>query len=131
MRRLLKETVAPTLRARGFKGSFPHFTRTRASHLDLLTFQFSQFGPHLYVEIASCGPEGAVARDGTIIVPKEKVRTYDIGLHRRRRIGPRPWIDFNGISDCQDASEYTALIRQTIDQEGEAWWQEPTSLLAT
>jgi hypothetical protein len=131
MRQLLKDEVAPTLRARGFKGTFPHFTRAGTTRLDLLTFQFSQFGPSLYIEIASCDPEGLTATDGAILVPKGKVRTYDLGLGRRCRIGPKPWLDFTGISNCQDPSKFASLIRETIEREGEPWWQEPKSPFAT
>ena len=129
MRRLLKEIVVPALRARGFKGSLPHFTRAHPTRLDLLSFQFSQFGPNLYIEVASCGPNGHTAPNGQF-TPKGKVRTYHIGEHRRR-IGPQPSLDFEGVSESPDAAKFAAVITEAIERQGETWWKEPTSRLAT
>ena len=44
MDRVLKATVIPELRARGFQGSFPHFRRLRPDRIDLLAFQFYRSG---------------------------------------------------------------------------------------
>ena len=129
MRRLLKNVVVPELRARGFKGAFPHFTRALETRLDLLSFQFSQFGPNLYIEVASCDPGGYTAPDGTL-TPRSKVRTYHVGDYRRR-IGPLPYLDFEGISKSKHAARWAAVVSEAIEHQGEAWWKEPTSMLAT
>jgi hypothetical protein len=129
MRRLLKEKVVPELRALGFKGCFPHFRRVLPTRIDLLSFQFSQFGPNLYIEIGSCGPDGHTAPDGTF-TPKGEVRTYDVGRYRRR-IGPLPSLDFEGISESRDSANLVATIADAIRRDGEPWWKEPTSLVAT
>ena len=57
MDRVLKATVIPELRARGFQGSLPHFRRRRPDRIDLLTFQFDRSGGRFVVELAQCGPE--------------------------------------------------------------------------
>ena len=124
MRRLLKGAVVPGLRARGFKGSFPHFSRAHATRLDLLSFQFSQFGPDLYIEVARCAPDGYTKPDGTL-VPKNRVRTYHVGRYRRR-IGPMPALSFEGIADSRDAARLAAVISQAIELQGEVWWKAPT-----
>jgi hypothetical protein len=129
MRRLLKDVVVPVLRGRGFKGTFPHFTRALPTRLDLLSFQFSQFGPNLYIEVASCAPDGYTAHDGTII-PSAKVRTHHVGKYRRR-IGPQPSLDFEGISESQNSAKFATLITEAIERQGETWWEKPTSILAT
>lgn len=54
MNEALKEIVVPILREKGFKGSFPHFRRVSGKYLDLLTFQFSQWGGQFVVEIGKC-----------------------------------------------------------------------------
>src|SRR5258705_11517156 len=75
MRSALRDTVVPELRARGFKGSFPHFSRRNPERIDLLTFQFSQFGPNLYIEVGSCPPAGVTGPAGSR-VPPTKVRVH-------------------------------------------------------
>jgi hypothetical protein len=82
MRRALREHVVPNLRARGFRGSFPHFSRVKSDRIDLLTFQFSIYGPTLYVEIATCGPDGVVYTTGEKIEP-HAVRVRHTGTRRR------------------------------------------------
>lgn len=129
MRRLLKDIVVPNLRARGFKGSFPHFTRSHPTRLDLLSFQFSQFGPDLYIDVASCGPNGHTAPNGQF-TPKGKVRTYHVGTFRRR-IGPQPSLDFSGLSESHESAKYAAIVTDAIQQKGEPWWDQPTSIVAT
>jgi len=127
VRHALKNAVVPVLRTRGFKGSFPHFSRTRADRLDLLTFQFSQFGPDLYVEIASCGPNGVTLNDGSVI-PPGKVRTYHAGL-LRRRIGPQPALDFASVDSPDAANEFVEQVMSAIEREGEPWWMAPKGIL--
>jgi hypothetical protein len=54
----LKEYVLPVLKARGYKGSFPHFRRPTDFAIHLLNFQFDKWGGGFVVEIASCPVEG-------------------------------------------------------------------------
>lgn len=124
LRRAMKLQVVPSLRARGFKGSFPHFFRPRGDRIDLLMFQFSQWGPDLYIEVASC-PSGGDAS----LVPS-KLRVFHISRHRAR-IGPMPSLDFSGIGDLGRADGILSAINSAISEEGEKWWQNPTSLAPT
>lgn len=126
-RRVLKSAVAPLLRKRGFKGSFPHFTRMRPDHIDLLSFQFSQFGPDLYIEIASCSPDGAKQTDGAIVSPT-KLRTYHAGL-MRRRIGPQPALAFLGVEESTAANYFVTQVMTAIEREGEPWWSAPKPIV--
>jgi len=127
MRKAIRETVVPSLRAIGFKGSFPHFSRPTATRIDLLTFQFSQFGPDLYIEVASCPPEGVVGPGGSTI-PPDKVRTHHVGL-LRRRIGPQPSLDFGDITDAANGRPLAERVAAAIAGEGEPWWANPQSNL--
>ena len=79
----LKRIVVPGLRRQGFKGSQPHFRRPRDGHVDLLSFQFSQWGGRFCVEAARCRPEGI---DGPgDHVPAAKAKAWD--LPTRHRVG--------------------------------------------
>jgi hypothetical protein len=129
MRSALKDVVVPALRERGFRGSFPHYARIREHRIDLLSFQFSQFGPNLYIEIGSCPAAGAEQADGTRI-PPAKVRTYHAGLYRRR-IGPSPSLDFEGVKEPEDAKPLAAEVLHAINTEGETWWLSPTPIVPT
>jgi hypothetical protein len=53
----LKQLFVPTLRERGFKGSFPHFRLPLKDHIDLLTVQFNKWGGGFVIEISHCAPE--------------------------------------------------------------------------
>lgn len=125
-RRVLKNNVVPALRERGFAGSFPHFSRRREDRIDLLSFQFSNFGPDLYIEIASGTPDGARLSDGTVISPT-KMRTYHAGLFRRR-IGSQPALDFSGVEDPGAATHFVNKVMTAIDLQGEPWWLAPTPI---
>jgi hypothetical protein len=122
MRRALKEIVVPELRARGFRGSLPHMYRIQPNRIDLLSFQFSQFGPDLYIEVGSCPPSGAPAEIG-------KVRIHHAGLFRRR-IGPQPSLDFGGISQSGGDRLLASQVLRAISLQGESWWEAPKSAVA-
>jgi hypothetical protein len=126
-RRVLKSTVIPALRERGFTGSFPHFSRRHEERIDLLSFQFSQFGPDLYIEIASGKPHGAKLSDGSVI-SSAKMRTYHAGL-MRRRIGPQPALAFADVEDPAAASHFIRQVMTAIEQEGEPWWSAPSPIV--
>ena len=126
-RRVLKNNVVPALRKRGFAGSFPHFSRRREDRIDLLSFQFSKFGPDLYIEIASGTPDGARLADGSVI-SSTKMHTYHAGLFRRR-IGPQPALDFSGVEDPVAATHFVNQVITAIDHQGEPWWSAPTPMV--
>src|SRR5918993_4807214 len=56
--RALREVFVPSLRAKGFKGTFPHFRRVLPDRVDYLTVQFYSSGGSFVVEIATAGPDG-------------------------------------------------------------------------
>jgi hypothetical protein len=117
MRQALKEVAVPKLRERGFRGSFPHFSRVTNARADLLTFQFSQYGPQLYIEIASCLVKES---DGP-----SKLRTYHAGLYRRR-VGPLPSLDFEGIATAEEGRPFARVALGAIESQAESWWAAPT-----
>ena len=65
----LKAKVVPILRQKGFKGTYPHFRRITEKKIDILAFQFSQWGPQFYVEIAVAPSNGVNLLDGKHIPP--------------------------------------------------------------
>lgn len=125
MRRAMKQLLSPRLRELGFKGSFPHFYRPRTDKTDLLSFQFSQFSPALYIVIASCGARGAHQPDGSVI-PVSQARTYNIAPPMQRRIGPQPSINFSHVASLKDAVSILDVVTNALSSQGDPWWNEPT-----
>ncbi|MGG3625537.1 DUF4304 domain-containing protein [Bacillus gobiensis] len=117
----LKQIVIPTLRERGFKGSFPHFYRKLDNQTDLLMFQFSMWGGVLYVEISKCSPEGHTDVSGEFR-PPNKMRVYYVDdgfVWHRHRIGN----EVNGMFEFNEFN--TEEAAQTIFYaltEAEKWW---------
>jgi hypothetical protein len=79
----LKAEFVPALKARRFKGSFPHFRRIEPDRIDLLTVQFDKWGGKFVIEIAKCGPEGITTSWG-LHIPPNKVRAWDVNNSRPR-----------------------------------------------
>ncbi|GAB1764329.1 DUF4304 domain-containing protein [Priestia megaterium] len=114
----LRKNVIPTLRDRGFKGSFPHFYRKLENRVDLLMFQFSAWGGVLYVEISKCSQEGYIDVSETFYTPN-KVKVYNIDTAYRQRLGKEvgEMFEFN-----KDNTEVISLnVRESL-KEGEEWW---------
>jgi hypothetical protein len=88
MDRELKSSVVPRLREAGFSGSFPHFRRSRAEVIDLLTFQFDRNGGGFVVELARSSKDGLTTHWGKHI-PGNKVSAWDFHPSARHRIQPR------------------------------------------
>jgi hypothetical protein len=101
----LREVVLPVVRDMAFRGSFPHFRRTRDTQIDLLTFQFSSWGGSFVVEVAYCEPAGFTNYSG-VHTPPDKVRVRHIHPTQRLRLGSHPpdkvdhWFRFEPESDC-------------------------------
>ena len=97
----LKDMVIPQLKKRGFAGSFPHYRRFRNEQIDVLTFQFSQWGGKFVVEVAMCPPSGVVLSDGEKIAPS-KIKAHHI--FPRLRLGSSPpnqtdnWFDYESAT---------------------------------
>jgi hypothetical protein len=124
----LKEIVVPTLRDMGFRGSFPHFRRQRDEQLDLLTFQFSQWGGRFAVEISSCPATGYALHTGES-VSAERAHVHHQQPRSRLRLGVRPppnncdhWFQFEPDSPAvytDTALEVLPLLRG----QAEDYWQ--------
>ena len=126
----LKKQVVPVLRARGFKGSFPHFRRLTSTVIHLLTFQFDKWGGGFFVEIAGCPPEGATMYWGEH-VPPAKVNAWH--LNRRLRLGAPDektdgrWFRFDSKDGLWNDAAYEALASEVLpylDKQAEAWWTD-------
>jgi len=113
----LKSGAVVLLRELGFKGTYPHFRRSLAERLDTIGFQFSQWGPQLYVELGVADADGFTLLDGTRF-PAKTLKYYECPA--RKRIGENPF-DFE-----VQASELVAdRVRASIDAaqlEWEAMW---------
>ena len=119
----LKAALVPALRARGFKGSLPHFRRATDARIDLLTIQFDQHGGGFIVEISRCGPEGITTSWGKHI-PPNKVTAHDLHLYERHRLGS-PGRDVDGRWYRFDDGSPTDLIAHELVghlAEADEWW---------
>lgn len=125
---VLKEVVVPNLRAAGFRGSFPHLRRHLPDQLDLLTFQFSQFGGQFAVEIAYCPPDGYTEREGEFVRPSA-ARVHDLNPDSRLRLGVRPppnnrdhWFRFE-IDRPEEHLETATAVLALLESQAESWWR--------
>jgi Domain of unknown function (DUF4304) len=113
----IKGLIIPVLREKGFKGSYPHLRRPNNNKIDVIGFQFSQWGPQLYVEIGTCPASGMTFLDGSHY-PPEKIKYYQCG--KRIRIGDQPF-DFEN-NDCK---EITSKMLAALS-EADNWWEATT-----
>jgi hypothetical protein len=135
MDRALKDVFIPSLRERGFTGSYPHFRRRGAERIDYLSIQFSQSGGKFCVEIARSGPDGVTTgsfRDRPIA--KLNV-TY---FHNRHRLGSNPpagqsdhWYVFappsyGGATQGLSADEIARMVLADYDAQADAWLEDET-----
>src|SRR5438045_731430 len=119
----LKEKVVPVLRARGFKGSLPHFRRILGNRVDLLTVQFDRHGGGLVVEMSRCDPNGCTTAWGEHI-RAAKATAHDLHRDERHRLGsPRSGIDGRWCRFGQGSSGAAAAksVLRNIE-EAEKWW---------
>lgn len=129
MIRSLKEIVIPTLRSKGFRGSFPHFRRLSAGQLDLLSFQFNQYGGGFVVELSYCPAGGFVASWGKTI-PEKDVNVWYMHPNRRIRLGSTPgapdhWFRYDASPSPANVHERLAReVLTLIDSQAEPWWSE-------
>jgi hypothetical protein len=129
MVRALKARTIPVLRAADFKGSFPHFYRDRAGHVDLLTFQFSQSGGRFVVEIAYVTPSRENLPEFLYDTPTSKLKAYFTGdrlrlgregTYERWFIYDQPFAQYGEAAKSPDA--LALLAGHLIQTEGEDWW---------
>jgi hypothetical protein len=109
----LKTKVVPILRQKGFTGTYPHFRRITEKKIDVLAFQFSQWGPQFYVEIAVASSKGVTLLDGKHF-PPDIIKHNHCG--QRARIGDNPFDFENEQFDLVVDKVITSLT------EGEEWW---------
>jgi len=124
----LKEVVVPALRSAGFVGSFPHFRRQRADQLDLVTFQFSQWGGAFVVEVGYCPATGYVTPDGKSVSPGA-ARVHHQHHRHRLRLGVRPpphdsdhWFKFEPESPSVYRDAAVAVL-PLLRSQAEPWWR--------
>jgi hypothetical protein len=89
----LKRHLVPGLRAKDFKGSFPHFRRVQVPRVDYLTVQFNTSGGSFVVEAATSSGDGKPQGYGSEL-PVEKLNTHY--FRERFRLGSDPG---NGVTD--------------------------------
>src|SRR5688572_13783256 len=116
----LKEHVLPVLRARGFKGSFPHFRRVTANGIHLLTFQFDKSGGGFVVEAASCPIDGVTMQWGEQI-PPAKVTANHLG--KRLRLGTSSdqsdhWFRYERRAMLSFSDPYARAAREVLPYLG-------------
>ena len=114
MDEVLKSKVVPELRKMGFKGSLPHFKRTQNGLIQILGFQFSQWGPQFYICIAAAPAEGVTMLNGKHY-PGDKIKYYQ--CNAQSRIGQNPF-DFEKNDPGLVAEKVLASL-----PEGELWWR--------
>lgn len=125
----LKEHVVPVLKARGFKGSFPHFRRITDTGIHLLTFQFDKWGGGFVVEVAACSAQGVTMHWGEQIPPAKVTAQH---VSRRVRLGASDdqtdhWFrsDKRGLPSFSDPYERAAReILPYLDGQAETYWRE-------
>lgn len=133
MESALKAHLVPALRAKGFKGSFPHFRRAALPWVDYLTVQFNSAGGSFVVELATSGVDGKPAGYGSEL-PIEKLNVQY--FRERFRLGSNPaagqgdhWFVFGPkmyepTTAVQAAEFYTAVSKQVLaafEGAGEQW----------
>ena len=127
MVKALQETVVPTLREAGFKGSFPHFRRIRDDQIDLLTFQFDRHGGGFVIEIGKCPPEGFTTYFNEFI-PPNKVTAWDVNrryrLQRENRFSLSDWFRYDQPPLNGEIYQKTAKMVLHSLKQAENWWQE-------
>ncbi|MEN0056204.1 MAG: DUF4304 domain-containing protein [Mucilaginibacter sp.] len=126
MDKAIKEITIPFLREQGFKGSFPHFRRTKEDRINLLTFQFSLSSSKFVVEISNCSVNGILTTWNKEIKPV-KCTAHD--MNHRHRMGSLInntdyWFDFSKESIFSNI--YKKRAKEIIDlwHEAEKWWLE-------
>jgi len=119
---VLNRIVIPSLRQRGFTGSFPHLRRLGATQIDLMTFQLDKWGGGFIVEISKCSAEGITMPWGEKIPPK-KVTAHDLNPRDRLRLGREDpgtehWYRYDGGNTLESVAQ--EVVRQ-IDKAEKCW----------
>lgn len=125
---VLKKTVIPELRQRGFKGSFPHFRRIKEKKIDLMSFQFDRYGGGFTVEVGVCSPEGYTHYWGEK-VPPNKVTVHDLNKRLRLKENDGQWFRYDVESESGDIYEIVANEVLQHLHEAEEYWEDKGQLI--
>jgi len=106
MNNALKEHVIPILREKKFEGSLPHFRRITDHQIDLLTFQFDQYGGGFVIEVSKAPNEPFQTYWGETIQPN-KLTAYDLNPTNRKRIHPKGILDKDSTDDWFRYDKFT------------------------
>ena len=124
----LKKHVVPELRARGFKGSFPHFRRPAGSLIHILSFQFSSWGGGFVVEIGACPSTGVELHTGEHIPPSKVCHRH---VFPRLRLGSSErqvdhWFYYDERADSRGEEVYQVAARSVLShlEQAQAWWRD-------
>ena len=118
----LKEIFIPVLREKNFRGSFPHFRRTKNGRTNLLTFQFDRDGGRFVIELANWNEPEFKTSWGKEI-PLSKLTAHD--LNERQRIypdsikedkGKDSWFRYDNISFGDNKDKYQVIARKVVER---------------
>ena len=134
MNKALKKITIPFLKAKGFKGSLPHFRRLQEDCYDLMTFQFDKYGGGFVIEMAQCAITGIVTSWGEKI-PPEKAKAYQVS-NRRDDVNPkyenarlRPqkdkdyWFRYDYFVETEAYSKLAEQVNSMINLHAENWFR--------
>ena len=131
----LRRYTVPALREQGFKGSMPHFHRSREDGgTDLLSVQFSGGGGRYTVEASCVGANGENLLYAQTDIPRAKLRAS--ATKQRLRLGGTDepgskgdhWFVFDPALNRRDVDtigEPDALALRTTEllrTQAEEWW---------
>ncbi|WP_205504376.1 DUF4304 domain-containing protein [Rufibacter psychrotolerans] len=118
----LKEIFIPVIREKDFKGTFPHFRRTKSGRTNLLTFQFDKYGGGFVIELANWHEPDFKTSWGKEI-PLNKLTAHD--LNERLRIypdsikedkGTDSWFRYDKAHMTDNGNKYEQLAKKVIER---------------
>jgi len=124
----LQTAVVPELRARGFRGSFPHFRRPCQDVVHLLSFQFNKYGGSFVVEVGRCPSQGLVRLGQQM--PAEEVTVFHLHPDERIRLGRKRsetdhWFHFDRGLPWGRYDRAAESVIPLLRTEAESWWGRP------
>lgn len=129
MDKVIKKIVVPTLRQMNFKGSYPHFFRERNGQIDLLTFQFNDYGGSFVVEISYTGKKGKNISGFDPSMPLAKLRVDQTKVNERLRLGSNSkkgvlnhWFDYDN-KDPDFFEKCAKEVLPLLNTQAEKWWK--------
>ena len=120
---LIREHIVPGLRARGFKGSFPHFRRITETGVQLLTFQLDKWGSGNFVAEIARAPLGPISVGWGDPIPSNKLTAHDVVVRMRlgaTSAGSDYWFQHRSLAS--DPAKTSAMFLELVDTQGARWW---------